>query len=144
MQMVWMRLLAPKSPSFTFPAESLKILAPRGEKQNQKPQEMKQQPELKWLQRGEQEGQRQRAGREGALVVLDSASRIPPLLQQQLAKGGGLPSALPDHLTPQVSQEGAMNRRREVILPTCRQQKRASDRSEHQGLSIPAYVTPGF
>lgn len=34
MQMVWMRLLAPKSPSFTFPEESLRMLAPGGTEQN--------------------------------------------------------------------------------------------------------------
>lgn len=32
MQMVWIRLLAPKSPSFTFPDESLRMLAPGGTK----------------------------------------------------------------------------------------------------------------
>lgn len=32
MQMVWIRLLAPKSPSFTFPDESLRMLAPGGAK----------------------------------------------------------------------------------------------------------------
>lgn len=35
MQMVWIRLLAPKSPSFTFPEESLRMLAPGGTKQNE-------------------------------------------------------------------------------------------------------------
>lgn len=35
MQMVWIRLLAPKSPSFTFPDESLRMLAPGGTKQNE-------------------------------------------------------------------------------------------------------------
>lgn len=35
MQMVWIRLLAPKSPSFTFPEESLRMLAPGGSKQNE-------------------------------------------------------------------------------------------------------------
>lgn len=33
MQMVWIRLLAPKSPSFTFPEESLRMLAPGGRRQ---------------------------------------------------------------------------------------------------------------
>lgn len=46
MQMVWIRLLAPKSPSFTFPAESRKILAPGDEKQQRKHRVMKQQAEL--------------------------------------------------------------------------------------------------
>lgn len=35
MQMVWIRLLAPKSPSFTFPEESLRMLAPGGSKGNE-------------------------------------------------------------------------------------------------------------
>lgn len=35
MQMVWIRLLAPKSPSFTFPDESLRMLAPGARKQNE-------------------------------------------------------------------------------------------------------------
>lgn len=35
MQMVWIRLLAPKSPSFTFPEESLRMLAPGGSKRNE-------------------------------------------------------------------------------------------------------------
>lgn len=32
MQMVWIRLLAPKSPSFTFPDESRRMFAPGGTK----------------------------------------------------------------------------------------------------------------